>query len=878
MAWRVRFGKCRRDSELEEELQDHLQRQAKLHSDAGLTEQEAQRHARLDFGSVEAAKDACREERRGNLIETLFLDVRYGWRALRKSPGFALVAILILALGIGLNSAIFSTINAVLFADWPFHKPEHIVFVHHDTEIRAGWLTSVPDFDDYARQQKTFSHLALWMAQSVNLTGSERPERIVGTYSSANFFDMLDTHALLGRTFLAGEDQPGADYVAVISYGFWQQRFAKDPQVLGRRLILNNESYTIVGVLPANFRTPWESDVFITPQHHPGYSMDRNATAFLALGRIKDEATPAQAASDLSTIAHRLALQFPKSGSSQFQIELVPFTYWGTLGIRKPLLVLLAAVVLVLLIGCANLANLLLARGAARRHEIAVRAALGATRLRMARQLLSESVVIAFIGAVAGVLLAYWCLPLLLRVAPQELHVTAGAVLSGRALLYCGVLGLLTAGLFGALPAIQLSSIAPGAAMSSNSRGAQRLGGRGAMRSAFVVCQVAISIVLLIAATLTVRSFRALLATSPGFNTHELLTMEYRLPKNKYSTPEAQAAFHAEVVRRVRTVPGVTSAALVAALPFSGNWGSVRFSIPGRAVQPNGKEDSAMDNPITPDYLLTVRLPLLRGRAFTEHDDERSLPVAVVSRNFAERYWAGQDPLGKEIVLDARDVAPELAAAGRNRVTVVGIVGDTKQLSTHDPEQPQIYFPYAQQPGIFATLVVRTTIDPMSLAEPVRRAVWSLDKDQPTWKVRTVDWLIERDLAGDRFLTMLSAIFGALALVLSAMGTYALLSHSVAQRTPEIGVRMALGATAGSVRSMVLWQALKLLAAGSVIGIAAGFAVARLLTSLLYGVRPSDAVSFLAAWLAMTAVALIASYLPARRATRVDPMSALRCE
>ncbi|HWC17902.1 MAG TPA: ABC transporter permease, partial [Terriglobales bacterium] len=680
------------------------------------------------------------------------------------------------------------------------------------------------------------------------------------------------TRAYMGRLFLPGEDQPGGAYVAVLSYEAWQTRFGADPNILGRHITLNAESYTVVGVLPRNYRLPFEMDVYITAQHQTSYRRDRATRPLLMVGRIKDNISLEQAQADLNTIAHTLARDYPNANAG-IGVAVTEFLDIEQRSVRTPLLVLLGGVAVVLLIACANLSNLLLVRGTSRQRELAVRAALGARRARTVRQLISEAMLIAVLGGAAGVTLAYLTLPPLVRMAPSTFDISSLAVMDNRVLLFSLALTLLTGVFFGAAPAIQLSHINVAAALGAGTRGGVHSSAREKIRATFVVCQVAMSIVLLVAAGLLVRSFRALLATDTGMAINNLLTMEYRLPRNRYPKPEAQTAFHRELALRVAQVPGVVSSAIVRSLPFSGNWGQVRFILPNQSIPEKGKEPSAYENLVTPDYFQTAGIPLLRGRNFNDHDDASAPLVAIVSRAFAERYFPGQDPIGRTVQLVDSD-----PTVNGQRVSIIGVAGNAKQMSLRDTDEAELYSSYAQQPAIFGTLIVRTAVEPTNLAEPVRQAVWSLDKDQPVWKIRTLQFLVERDVESDRFLMILMAGFGALALLLSALGTYGVLSNAVNQRRQELGVRMALGAQPAAVRKLVIGHGMRLALIGGIVGLIAAAAGSRMLSAVLYGVSTLDVSAFVVGCAVMTGVAFIASYLPARRATRIDPARALRFE
>ncbi len=809
-------------------------------------------------------------------METFLQDVRYGIRMLRKSPGFTAVAVITLALGIGANTAIFSLVNSVLLMKLPFRNPDKLVIVRDP--VRAGddgYGVSVPDFEDYRAQQHTFQDLSLWIDQSVNLTGTERPDRVIGSFASANIFHLLEVQPFKGRLFAAGEDRPEANRVVVVSYGTWQNRFGSDPNFIGRQLTLNGQIYTVIGILPAGFHfTLADSDVWMTIAHYPDYiAQDRGAKYQLMMGRIKDGFNRRQAVADLEVTAHSLAASYPLQDVGT-HIVLTGFQESVTQSARPALLVLLGAVGLILLIACANVANLLLSRGANRSRELAMRVALGASRSRIVRQLLTETCLVALLGGAGSLVIAVWALGALLKLNPRSLPVEVNASLNWQILLFAGLVSLLTGILCGCIPAMRLSSsglaqLAVGGRSATDSR-------RHWLRGAIVAGQVAMSIVVLVGAGLLVRSFRELLRSDPGFKPTNLLTMEYRLPTTKYKNAESWWNFHQQVVEQVSHVPGVVQAALVEGLPFSGNGGEVNFTLPGMTVSP-GQEPKATGNLATPGYFAAMGISILRGHNFTENDNAQSAPVVLVSQSMAEKYWANQDPIGKEVVFPHLTIASG-AEARPWRAMVVGVVADVKQYAARDEQQPYIYFPYAQIPGIFATLVVRTAVEPMSLSNAVRAAVWKVDSDQPVWKIRTMQWLLDRDVAPDRFVMVLMSCFGLLALGLSVLGTYGVIAYSVVQRTREIGVRMALGATPMNVLRLVLREACRLLLIGLVIGLVGALAATRLLGQLLYGVRPNDPLTFSLVMGAMVGAALIASYIPARRATRVDPMVALRYE
>ena len=870
MKFKLPFTHERSERDLADEMQFHLEQEFQKNLSRGMSGDEARRQARLAFGPVDPVKNDCRELRFGSWFEATLRDMWYGLRLLRKSPGFAIVAVAILALGIGANTAIFSAVNAVLLSRRSFPHPDKIVIIAEGPEKKPGWTqVSVLNFEDYQRDQRTFDQLAMYLGQSINLTGQDRPDRLIGSFVSANYFNLFETKPELERLFVAGEDQPGAANVAVLSHEAWQTRFGGDPGILGRQLTLNNENYSVIGVLPRGYRLPFETEVYITAQHYTSYQRDRASKRFIILGRVREGVSLEQAQSDLNTIAQRLAHDYPKENTG-IGIAIADFRELLNRSMRIPLLVLLGAVALLLLITCANLGSILLARGIQRRREMAVRLALGAKRSRIVRQLVAETMLIAVIGGAFGVLLAFLMLPLLVRIAPSSFD-DGRVIIDLRVLLFTVLLTFLTGIIFAMVPALQLSrvSLAPG--LNSAVRGAVHAIAGAKARAAFVVFQVAISLVLLVGAGLMIRSFKKLIASNTGTSPGQLLTMEYRLPRNKYAKPEAQSAFHRELAARVAQVPGVVSSAIVQGLPFSGNYGQVNYTVAGAPVPEKGKEPGAFANRVTPEYFSTVGIPLLRGRNFNGQDRATAPLVVMISHSLATRDFGTQDPVGRTLQLTNVD----LEIDGKP-LSIVGVVGDAKQIGLRDSDTAEIYFPYSQEPGIFGTLVVRTTGDPMNFAEAVRQAVWSVDRDQPVWKVRTLQFLIERDLEDERLLMTLLSSFGVLAALLTMLGTYGVLS--VNQRRREIGIRMALGADRRAVRNMVLLQGIRLALIGAVIGVIAAVAASRVLSSELYGVGMFDGAAYAAGWILILGIAFLASYLPARQATRVDPGVILRWE
>ncbi len=876
-AFAIRFGGLFRregqERDLAEELMSHLQFHVEDNVRAGMSAEQARRQALIKLGGLEQTKELYRDRSGLPSVETLLQDLRYAGRTLRRAPGFTIVAVLTLALGVGANTAVFSAINAVLLRHLPFRNPGQLVLVRQPGRNGGGYTFSIGDYEDYRDRQKTFAALSLWVAQSVNLTGGDRPDRIIGSFVSANFFPMMEVRPLLGRTFAAGEDQPGGEPVAVLDYGTWQTRFGGNPGILGSKLTLNGEPYTVIGVLPPSFFFPWgHMDVWMTIQHYPNYSLDRATAAQLIMGRVRDGVSLEQATADLERIAAQLTRTYPREHPG-IHIELTRMRDLESAPLRASLLILAAAVAMVLLIACANLGSLLLARGAARAHEIAIRRALGAARMRLIRQLLTEFLVITAVAGAISIVVARGSLALLLKLHPLPPELTPS--LDSRVLGFAFLLALGAGVVLGTMPALQLSRTRSGELDLSSERSGAGTARASRLRLAMIVVQTALSIVLLAAAALLVRSVRQLTLLNPGFRSDHVLSFEYRLPKNHYGTAEQQWAFHREMLQRIRQVPGVISAAIVQGLPFSGNGSEAQFSLPGMTEA--NHLPVAQTNVVTPEYFKTMGIALLRGRDFADSDTAQRPTVAVVSSGMAKRYWPHADPLGQRIHFIEADIAAG-AAVGSFDATIIGVVTDAKQFALRDAFEPQVYFDYSQKTGLFGTLVARTAVEPMSLAGPVRDAVWSVDSNQPLWKLRSMDTLLEREVAPDKFLMILLSAFGAIALALTAVGTYGLVSYAVSQRTREIGVRMTLGATPRAVLKLVLQQGLLLVLLGSAAGVAGALVARPLLQDVLYGVRASDPVTLLIAAGTMIVVALVASYVPARRATKVDPMVALRYE
>ncbi|HEY0169827.1 MAG TPA: ABC transporter permease [Pyrinomonadaceae bacterium] len=803
-------------------------------------------------------------------MRTLLNDVKFGARTLWNRPGFTAVAVLTLALGVGANTAIFSVVNAVLLKPLPLREAERLVLVYETTAQTPRDYVSVPNLEDYRAGTRSFEGFATFVPQSVNLTGGgAEPERVVGAFVTSSFFPVVGAEPALGRALLPEDDAQGGGRVAVLGHSLWRARFGADEGVVGKTLVLNGEPFEVVGVMPEGFRYPLIApDVLLPAQKWPNYKVDRAAHNCWVVGRLKDGVTRDTAQDELRAVARRLEEAYPEENRGR-GVEVVGLHEQVVEGIRPALLILAGAVGFILLIACANIANLLLARGASRQREMALRSALGASRARLLRQLLTETFLLALAGGAVGLLLAQWGVDALLALNPADLPAPQGVRVDARVLAFSLGLSAVAGFIFGVVPALQLSKADLGVALKDGGRGAGEGSRRARLRGAFVVSQVALSLVLLVGAGLLLNSFYRLLNVSPGFDPRNLLTMEYRLPRNRYAKGEQQWRFHREVAGRVANVPGVESAAVVRGLPFSGNGGTVTYLVPDRPAPPRGEEPKALENAIDTNYLRTIGLPLLRGRNFTEQDTPEAAPVVLVNRMMAEQLWPGEDPLGRQIqLLEAKVTA-----------SVVGVVGDARQYDIAEPQRPQVYTPYAQNPHIFGTLVVRARgVEPLGLANSVKQAVWSVDPDQPVWKVRTLEHLLGLNVADRRFVLWLMACFAGLAVLLTALGIYGVVSYTVAQRTHEIGVRVALGAEGRDVLRMVLGRGMRLALAGVGAGLVAALVVTRLMEGLLYGVSAADPLTYASVALLLSLVALVACYIPARRATRVDPLEALRYE
>ena len=803
-------------------------------------------------------------------------DLRFALRQLTKSPGFTLIAVCALALGIGANTAIFSVVNAVLLRPLPFKNPQQLVMVWENA-AHLGFPKNTPspaNFLDWQKQSSVFAGMAAMIERSFNLTGVGEPERLDGRRVSANMFQMLGVPALLGRAFVPDDDRPGT-HVVLLSHSLWQRRFGSDPGVIGRALTLNGESYTVVGVMPPSVHLPgygnWKDQVWVPVAFPPEEAAQRGNHFLEVIARLKPGVTIQQAQAEMETIAARLSQQYPEY-NTRIGAVVTPLREQVVGDIKPALLVLLGAVGFVLLIACANVANLLLARAAVRQKEIALRLALGASHTRLTRQFLTESVLLALFGGGFGLLLAVAAIGVLKSFVPATVSQAQTIGIDGKVLLFTGFVAVATGMVFGLAPAIQASHFNLNDTLKEGGRDSAASVKGNRLRNLLVVTEVAVSFLLLIGAGLLINSFFHLRNLDPGFRADHLLTMKIDLSEVKYPDRERRSAFLDELIRRVRALPGAQAAAIAGNLPLTYNGDSMTIAVEGIPDPPPDQRPDVIYRAVGPGYFSTMGIPLLRGRDLTDQDKAESKYVVVISEKTAQHFWPGQDPVGKRLK----------AGSSTSNVPwreVIGVVKDVRQNDFIAPPKMQMYFSYRQLKDLAPNaLVVRTAIDPMSLAASVRNTVWSLDKDQTVSDIDTMEHIVAKAVARQRFSMLLLGLFAALALVLAAVGIYGVLSYSVAQRTREIGVRIALGARRVDVLQMTVTQGLKLVGVGMLIGVVAAFMLTRVMASLLFGVSATDPLTFIGIALVLLMVAILASYIPALRATRVDPIVALRAE
>ena len=804
-------------------------------------------------------------------MDSLIQDLRFAIRTLTRRPAFTLVAVLTLMLGIGANTAIFSVVSAVLLRALPYPAADRLVVLERRQGAQRGMVIAIPDVDEWRAQNHSFEDIGVQRVQSVNLTGTESPDRLIGAFVSANTFRILGAHARIGRLFTDEETREGtAARVAVISSGTWKARFGADSAILGRSITLDGRPHTVIGVTADDYKEPFgDIDAWlpITSAPSPTWFTRANPSVW-AFGRLKPGVTVAAAQADLDRIDHAIAVAYPET-NAQFTPEIRELRDVVVGPVRASLLILLGFVGVVLLIACANVANLQLARAVSRSREMSLRAALGAGRRRLIRQVLTESLALSVMGGVLGVVVARWAVRALVGLVPGGILPAFGKVgLDPLVLAFSAGITIVAGLIFGAAPAIHGSRADLQETLQVRSGDASTRHGVD-IRNLFVALELALCIVLLVAAGLLTRSLSAITRIDPGFDAGHLLTAEFRLPRARYSNDTLVAAFMTRALAQIRTVPGVRSAAFIQAVPLSGNWGTTTYVPDNQPGLSNAEALATQQNVVSDGAFRTLGITLVQGREFDATDVAASLPVAIVNETLARQAWPGTSAIGHRLKIIG---PPDVWA------TVVGVVKDIKQRTMTEPATPQVYGAMTQNPNIFNSIVVRTDGDPMALAKAVRAALWSVDPEQPVWKMRSLESLVTRDVASPRFTMLLTASFALLALLLAMIGVYGVMSYAVAQRTREMGIRLALGAERGDVVRLMLVRGLKVIGAASVVGAVAALGAGRLIRGQLYDVGAADPLTFAAVPLVLAAVALLACYIPARRAARIDPALALRSE
>ena len=822
------------------------------------------------------------------MASTLWQDIKYGARMLLKNPGVTIIVIIALALGIGANTAIFSVVNSVLLRPLPYEESERLIFLNEKSPVLDEMSISYPNFLDWRAHNQTFEKMGVYNRASYNLTGFGDPVRIVTGQVSADLFAVLRVNAAHGRVFTNEEDQPGATPVVILSHGLWQSRFGGQPSILNQAITLNGKSYTVIGIMPESYLYPSRVEMWVPVgqlSDQPSWKSRGNHPGLYGVARLKPGVTFEQADADMNNLAANLEKQYPDTNTAN-RVRLRPLMEIFVVDVRRTLWVIFAVVAAVLLIACANIANLLLARATARRKEMAIRTAVGASRWRIARQLLTESILVSMIGGAIGLFLAYWGVQLILYMSPTAIPRSREIGLDWTVLAFTVAVSFVTGILFGLIPAIQAGEVDVHETLKETGRGTT---GRHWLRSSLVVGEVATTLVVLIFAGLMIRSFYKLQQVNPGFSHDRLTSFSVSLPQKKYANEETRGSFYNRLLENIRALPGVESAAAASGLPLGNNGWQTSFVVDGQPVPPREQIPLMEACLVTPDYFKAMNIPVLRGRVFTDRDDrshlagrdmskmneiQRSMAginSVVIDEEFAKRHWPNEDPVGKRIRLGTDPDAPKLE--------VLGVVGRVKMESLNqNSDRVQGYFAFNQSPSGGMTVVVKGASDPNQLVSSVRNAVREIDPDQPIYNPRTMNEIRAESVQGERLTLTLLSLFAGIALVLAIVGIYGVMSYSVTQRTHEIGIRMAIGARPTDVFKMILGHGMKLALIGVGLGLLLAFAVTRFMVTMLFGVEPTDATTFAGITAILITVALLACYLPGRRATKVEPTVSLRYE
>ncbi len=859
--------------DIREEFQFHLDMRIEEKVKSGMSPEAARREAMREFGNQTLLREKGWDERGGGFLETLLRDLTYGFRTLLRKPLLTVTALLTLGLGIGANTAVFSVINATLLAPMPFLQPDRLMTLWEVHTTRGlGQVEMAPaNYIDVRKQSRSFQAIGAWLETRVNLTGVAEPQRLNGMLVSDNLFRILGARPIIGRGFLPGEEEEKSAPVAVLAYGFWQRRFGSDAGIVGRSIQLDGQGVTVIGVMPEYFSFPTKGiDLWLPLRMGPEQASGRGDHYIHVIGRLRDGVDLSQSQSEIQTIATALEEQYPRTNDG-VEMRLVPLEEYAFNEEKPALVILFGAVALVLLIGCANVANLLLTRASERGREMTLRTVLGAGRGRLLRQLLTESLLLALLGGFVGLFLGFALVRVLSAQIAEALPQAAKISLDARLLAYTLGISLLTGLVFGLIPALKVSQAAPGGNLRGMEHQLASSRGAGRNQKILVVAQLALSFVLLSGAGLLIRSFANLVAVDPGFRPEQVQVVGVELPFSKYRTPEARWNFNDQLLDRVTSLPGVRSAGMISFVPLTRSSVFFSFSVDGRPLPGDMDLPQAIFRVISPGYFETMGIALLQGRHFSRGDNETAPRVAIINRTMATRFWP-EGAIGRRVKIGSLDSPNEW-------MTIAGIVADVRQGGLNAGAEPQLYVPYRQDHRSFiapSEVVVRSDLDGATLAPALRREVRAIDKDQPITGIDTMAAIVSRSVAGPRFRTLLLGLFATIALALSVIGIYAVVSYSVVQQTREIGLHMALGADPRRIVGDVLRRGLKLSTFGVAIGSLFAIGLARFLRTILFQVEPLDLTVFLSVPFLLVLVTVIACYFPARRAARLDPSAALR--